>query len=71
MPATNHEYAARFTPLDKYLELSGEVYQLIRANHNGVLYFVHNGKVLQYDETRDGTPLDLASIKRLYPEYLL
>ena len=71
MAATRHEYATRFTPLDMYVELGGEVYQLIRANHNGELFFVYHGKILSYDRKRDGIPLDIEVVRSQYPEYLL
>ena len=70
-PTVEHEYDTRFTPLDMYVELGGEVYQLIRAKHNGELFFVYHGKILSYDRTRDGIPLDIEVVRSQYPEYLL
>lgn len=68
---TNLEYLARFTTLDKYVELSGEIYPLIQANHSGELFFFYHGKILQYEQVRDGIPLDMQVVIKDYPEYLL
>lgn len=71
MQTTNHEYYTRFATLDKYVELSGEIYPLIQANHSGDLFFFYHGQLLQYEKARDGAPLDREVVMKEYPEYLL
>jgi len=61
-------FTPNFTPLDKYIPISGKLYQLATAESTGVTYFLHNGQLVWFDQQRDGTPLDEVQAKDKYPE---
>jgi hypothetical protein len=61
----------RFTTLDTYVLLDGELHPLIRAEHDNRLFFLYRGKILEYDGIRDGEPLDIEVVLAMYPEFLI
>lgn len=61
---------AVLTPLDKYLMLGANVYQIYKTEKKQDI-FVHDGKVVWYDPQIDGATLSWEQIEENHPEVLI
>ena len=60
----------RLTPLDEYLVLGNNVYQIYDYTSKGKV-FVHDGKVVWYDPALDGSTVDWKQLEACRPEVLI
>lgn len=60
----------RLKPLDEYLVLGNNVYQIYDYTSKGKV-FVHDGKVVWYDPALDGSTVDWKQLEACRPEVLI
>lgn len=60
----------RLKPLDEYLVLGNNVYQIYDYTSKGKV-FVHDGKVVWYDPALDGSTVDWEQLEACRPEVLI
>ena len=60
----------RLKPLDEYLLLGNNVYQIYDYSPRGKV-FVHDGKVIWYDPALDGPTVDWEQLEASRPEVLI
>lgn len=60
----------RLKPLDEYLLLGNNVYQIYDYASKGKV-FVHDGKVVWYDPALDGSTVDCEQLEACRPEVLI
>lgn len=55
-------------PTDKYILLSGKLYQVYISPSSGRRVIVHNGDFIWYDQDRDGVPISKSRAVEMFPE---
>ena len=67
----DHDMKPLYEPLDKYVEISGNLHRLYYNNHNKKHILIIGKETLWYDKARDGEALTKDEAIDKFPEYFI